>query len=108
MKKLLLILPGAVLMARLAVGQGQPMTNQILSSAKNIIQKEGGGLQIILDPLAKPALRLKAVHRLGCELDAQAVAMICRFMTSAPNQREANMPALQLLKNDLLNVLMQQ
>jgi hypothetical protein len=52
--------------------------------------------------------RLKAAHSLGDSLKSGEIDELCRFIKARPGADEKNLPALQLLKNDLISALMEQ
>ncbi len=62
----------------------------------------------ILEPTRAVAARLAAAHGLGRDLSAPEVRVLLKFLTDVPGPREANPPALQVLKNDIMNALQDQ
>ena len=54
------------------------------------------------------AERLAAVHGLGRNLTLEEIATLSAFLKALPGPEEKNLPALRLLKNDIVNVLRDQ
>lgn len=54
------------------------------------------------------AERLAAVHGLGRNLTPEEIATLSAFLKALPGPQEENLPALRLLKNDIVNVLRDQ
>lgn len=65
-------------------------------------------LSAIFDPTANVSTRLKCVHALGPALNSDQITRLYQFLKARPDSRESNLPALRLIKNDLLNALMDQ
>lgn len=49
--------------------------------------------------------RLRAVHTLGRCLTREEITVLCDFVKSPPSPQETDLPGLQAVKNDILNVL---
>jgi len=70
--------------------------------------REASTLATIVNADSPVHTRLEAGHSLGTDLKAGELRAFCRFIKALPDTREQNPAALQLVKNDLLNALMQQ
>jgi len=70
--------------------------------------------QAAIRPLLRPIIgavpaqmreRLRAVHTLGRCLTREEITVLCDFVKSPPSPQETDLPGLQAVKNDILNVL---